>query len=241
MKLHHIAFLAYTPLGLAPALAAPPYLTVRVETPAQLVARCQEAWEHDQTVIEGGSCPSAREIMCAGPEGALIADDNPGLALFEGGRESRKTALAIEQAVACGEGEAAAFAAGQAALNEALTRGGCDDQRRAFACPPEDQDIILVPRPEWEAIELRVCGPNGSVSRDESGPVCDTSDSRCEALRRLVDESPYVAELIRAAYLVDAIADDPSLSGNGEDAFSAVVMGAEEALKSCPAYRGETK
>jgi hypothetical protein len=39
----------------------------------------------------------------------------------------------------------------------------------AGSCPPDD---IHMSRAEYEAIELRLCGPDGSVSRDEQGPVC---------------------------------------------------------------------
>lgn len=154
----------------APAYAVEPILTVRQETPAHLVMRCGEAWEHAQTVIEGGSCPSVREIMCAGPEGALVADDDPGLALFEGGRESRKVALAIERTNSCDDEDRRAFKAKQARLYELLTDGEfvCDDH--PDRC---DDDAFPVSRAEYEAITLRICGPNGSVSRDETGPVCD--------------------------------------------------------------------
>jgi hypothetical protein len=60
---------------------------------------------------------------------------------------------------------------------------------RANSCP----DVIEVDREEWEAIEFRLCGPNGSVSRDDQGPVCDRregesapwscGDYRAEGLR----------------------------------------------------------
>ena len=33
-------------------------------------------------------------------------------------------------------------------------------------------DVIPVSREEWLRIEERLCGENGSVSRDDDGPVC---------------------------------------------------------------------
>lgn len=89
----------------------------------------------------------ARELLCRGPV-AVIADDDPGLELYAdvATSESLKEAK-IELAFARGE--------------------TCDDSERG---------AILVSWAEYEAMTVRICGLNGSVSRDEYGPVCDVPD-----------------------------------------------------------------
>lgn len=158
----------------APAYAAATFLTVREETPAQLTARCGEAWEHDQTGIEGGGCPSEREIVCSRPGDEIVASDDPALVLYseQPTLQDKKITLADRRMSMCDKSEAPAFAAGQAILYEALTRGEfvCDDH------PERCEDALIVSRDEYEAITSRLCGPNGSVSRDENGPVCDRGE-----------------------------------------------------------------
>ena len=47
-----------------------------------------------------------RDILCGGPEGAPIDDDDPGLALFDrGDLQDRKVALAIERTNSCDDGD----------------------------------------------------------------------------------------------------------------------------------------
>lgn len=141
---------------------------------------------------QAGAAESAlpHDLLCNGPI-ANIADDDPGLALFADSSQpliDRKIALAIERANSCNEEDRNPFdrvrdlldelalpepGNGQirALLYEIETEGQfvCDDQpARCFG----DEDSIPVPRAEYEAITARLCGPNGSVSRDDQGPVC---------------------------------------------------------------------
>lgn len=58
----------------------------------------------------------------------------------------------------------------------------CEDYEAEGEAPAKgcvrERDMIPVSRGEWESIERRLCGQNGSVSRDEDGPVCDEDESR---------------------------------------------------------------
>jgi hypothetical protein len=128
-----------------------------------------------------------REVLCSVPYSPeVIPLDDPARVLFEG------------------EGESPADVGVRIAIERA---NSCDDpqERGEFACDDDPQgdpegclDAILVDRKEWEAIEFRLCGENGSVSRDDQGPVCDRWEEpqddcpiddvggfeRCEARRR---------------------------------------------------------
>lgn len=122
-----------------------------------------------------------RALLCSVPYSPdVIPLDDPARVLFEGEDESPEDVgvrIAIERANSCDAPERDEFA--------------CDDDPQGD--PEGCLDAILVDRREWEAIEFRLCGPNGSVSRDDQGPVCD---------RREGESAPWSCGDYRAERLV---------------------------------------